>query len=80
MSQMWIEILGWAATATFVASYFFARPTWLRGAQMLGALLWMTYGLFIHATPVIVANILVFGAAAWTAFRPSAMRAEGGRT
>ena len=69
MSHGWIDMLGWAATAVFVGSYFFARPSLLRGAQMMGALLWLTYGVLISATPVIVANVLVFCAAAWTAFR-----------
>jgi hypothetical protein len=69
MSHVVIECLGWAATAVFVASYFFARPSLLRGVQMLGALLWMTYGMLINASPVIVANALVFSAAAWTTFR-----------
>jgi hypothetical protein len=36
---------------------------------MFGALLWMTYGALIGASPVIVANALVFSAAAWTAYR-----------
>ncbi|HMK87953.1 MAG TPA: hypothetical protein VK437_18450 [Steroidobacteraceae bacterium] len=72
MGHLWVECLGWAATAVFVGSYFFARPSWLRAAQMLGALLWMAYGLLIQASPVIVANVLVFSAAAWTAFRSAA--------
>jgi hypothetical protein len=63
------DLLGWAATAVFVGSYFFARPALLRGAQMIGALLWLVYGVLINAHPVIVANVLVFSAAAWTAFR-----------
>jgi hypothetical protein len=54
------------ATAVFVASYFFARPGALRAFQMLGATLWMTYGVLIGATPVIAANVLVFVAAACT--------------
>jgi hypothetical protein len=29
----------------------------------------MIYGVLINASPVIVANVLVFFAAAWTAFR-----------
>ena len=41
----------------------------LRGVQMFGALLWVIYGLLIRASPVIVANVLVFSAAAWTTFR-----------
>ena len=59
------------ATGIFVASYFFTRPSLLRGVQMLGALLWVVYGILIHASPVIVANLLVFSAAAWTAIRRS---------
>ena len=56
MSHFWIESLGWAATCVFVASYFFAKPSWLRGFQMVGALLWMTYGILIGPMPVIIAN------------------------
>jgi hypothetical protein len=73
MSHIMIELLGWAATGVFVGSYFFARPSLLRGAQMLGALLWVTYGVLIDASPVIVANVLVFSAAAWTALRKAAV-------
>jgi hypothetical protein len=69
MNPLFIACLGWLATAVFVGSYFFVRPSLLRGAQMFGALLWIIYGLLINAPPVIVANILVFAAAAWTAFR-----------
>jgi hypothetical protein len=71
MNSFWIECLGWAATCVFVASYFFAKPSWLRAIQMLGALLWITYGVLIGALPVIIANLLVFTAAAWTALRKS---------
>jgi hypothetical protein len=38
---------------------------------MLGAAMWATYGVIIGAWPVIVANVLVFSAAAWTAARKS---------
>ncbi len=69
MSEVGIDYLGWAATAVFVGSYFFTRPSLLRGAQMFGALLWLSYGVMIKASPVIVANVLVFSAAAWTTFR-----------
>lgn len=69
------ELLGWVATAVFVGSYFFSRPSLLRAMQMLGAVLWITYGLLIGASPVIVANVLVFLAAAWTAWRSVRTRA-----
>lgn len=69
MSPLAVECLGWVATAVFVGSYFFVKPAVLRAVQMAGASLWITYGLLIGALPVIVANILVFSAAAWTALR-----------
>ena len=69
MTPVISESLGWGATAVFVASYFFGDPSRMRVAQMLGALLWFSYGLAISSWPVIVANLLVFSAAAWTAFR-----------
>jgi hypothetical protein len=72
MSASGIQCLGWAATAVFVGSYFCLRPSWLRGAQMLGAALWVLYGVLISASPVVVANLLVFSAAAWTLFRQTA--------
>jgi len=66
---MLIEALGWAATAAFVVSYFFKRPERLVRAQMVAALMWVGYGVLVHAIPVIAANVLVFGAAAWKARR-----------
>jgi hypothetical protein len=71
MNHFGIELLGWTATCVFVGSYFFTRPSLLRSAQMFGALLWVTYGVLINASPVIVANVLVFSAAAWTTLRKS---------
>jgi hypothetical protein len=73
MSAVGIQYLGWMATGVFVMSYFFARPALLRGVQMMGASLWIIYGVMIHALPVVVANVLVFSAAAWTAFKKPAV-------
>jgi hypothetical protein len=66
METLVTEYLGWAATAVFVGSYFCTHARTLRGVQMAGALMWVAYGILIGASPVIVANMLVFGAAAWT--------------
>jgi hypothetical protein len=61
--------LGWIATAVFVGSYFCARPEHLRRVQMVGAVVWVLYGVLIGAAPVVAANVLVLGAAAWTGRR-----------
>jgi len=63
-----IDLIGWLATAVFVGSYFMKAGA-LRRMQMLGALLWLTYGVLLDAPPVIAANLLVMIAAGWTARR-----------
>jgi uncharacterized protein with PQ loop repeat len=61
-----IEYLGWTATGVFVASYLCKRSAALRRVQMLGALIWVVYGVLISAAPVVAANLLVFSVAGWT--------------
>ena len=75
---LYVEALGWAATAVFVASYFFKRAE-LAGprSRSSGALMWVAYGVLVHATPVIAANLLVVGAAAWKARQAAAPRPAG---
>jgi hypothetical protein len=71
------ETLGWVATTLFVGSYFFKRPALLRAMQMAGATLWIVYGAMIGAIPVVVANGLVFAAAAWTLIRSKPAHGAG---
>ena len=61
-----LDYLGWSATFVFVASYFCARPSAMRRTQMMGATMWVLYGVLLRAYPVVVANVLVLAAAAWT--------------
>jgi hypothetical protein len=65
-------------TTLFVGSYFFKRPALLRAMQMAGAALWIVYGAMIDAIPVVVANGLVFAAAAWTLIRSKPVGAADG--
>jgi hypothetical protein len=60
------DIVGWVATGVVVGSYMFKDQVALRRMQALSAVLWMSYGLLIHSSPVIVANIIVFVAAAFS--------------
>lgn len=63
-----MEIIGWLATAAFASSYFFDDPAHLRRVQAGAALLWVAYGVVIHSSPVIVANVLVTTIALWSTF------------
>jgi len=68
MTPDWI---GWVATATFATSYFCKQPAVLRRVQGLAALLWMSYGIMIHALPVIIANMVVAAVALVSSFWPA---------
>jgi hypothetical protein len=63
--------IGWIATATFAVSYLCKTPTALRRVQAVAALLWIGYGLLLHALPVVVANLVVAVAALYSSFRPA---------
>lgn len=58
--------IGWLATAVFLASYSCKDQQKLRLTQAAAALLWVGYGVLLHATPIIVANLLVAGVAAYS--------------
>ena len=62
-----LEAIGWIATAVFSSSYFFRQPAALRRIQAGAALLWIVYGVAIHALPVVVANGVVAAAALYSA-------------
>ena len=64
-----LEWIGWIATGMFAASYFCKHPSRLRLVQALAAVLWIGYGLLIGAAPVVVANLVVAGVAAYSAWR-----------
>jgi hypothetical protein len=60
--------LGWTATAVFASSYLTHSSVALRRVQALAAILWIAYGVLIHAAPVIVANVVVAAIAFGTTF------------
>lgn len=63
-----LSCIGWIATAVFSTSYFFKGASTLRWIQAGAALLWVAYGLLIHAMPVVVANVIVASAAVYSSF------------
>jgi hypothetical protein len=66
-----ISYIGWIATAVFAVSYFCRTPKALRLVQALAALLWVAYGVLIHAMPVVVANVIVALAAVYSSLAPT---------
>ena len=66
-SSVFVEVLGWAAAATFAASYFAKRSETLVRVQIAGALMWAGYGVLLRSVPVVAANVLVIAAATWKA-------------
>lgn len=61
-----LEWIGWLATAVFASSYVFKDTGTLRKVQAGAAILWVIYGLIIHASPVVAANVAVAVMAIWS--------------
>jgi hypothetical protein len=66
---VWLNVIGWTATAVFSSSYFFREAATLRRIQAAAASLWVLYGVAIHSAPVVVANLIVGIAAVSTSLR-----------
>jgi hypothetical protein len=64
-----LEWIGWIATATFAVSYLCKEAAMLRRVQAAAAVLWIGYGVTIHAVPVIVANIVVASMALFSSIK-----------
>jgi hypothetical protein len=73
-------MLGWMATAVFASSYFCNDSATLKKIQAAAASLWIVYGIAIGAVPVVVANLIVAGAALYSSLRPLTTRADEPRT
>ena len=71
-----LDYIGWVATTLFASSYFYKQPAMLRRIQALAALLWIGYGILIHALPVVVANLIVAGVALYSSFKQPAVGLE----
>ncbi len=58
--------LGWMATALFAASYFSKTSRAMRRLQASAAFLWVAYGIWMNALPIIVANVIVAALAVYS--------------
>jgi hypothetical protein len=66
-----IEWTGWLATGVFAMSYACRSPEALRRVQAVAAAVWIVYGFYLGAAPVIVANVVVASAAVVSSLRRS---------
>ena len=66
---MTIAWFGWIATAVQTISYIVPSTSTLKKIQAVAACLWIAYGVKLGATPIIVANLIVGGAALLSSFR-----------
>ena len=76
LSKDLLASIGWIATACFGLSYFCKRPATLRLIQAGAALLWIAYGVLIHAMPVVAANVIVAVAAIYSTFAGTGARKD----
>ena len=74
---VWLNVIGWTATAVFSSSYFFKEAATLRRIQAAAATLWVLYGILIHSAPVVVANLIVGVAAVYTSLRLALNKGTG---
>lgn len=54
-----VEVLGLLATLLVVVSFLFQSVVLIRVVNMLGAVLFVAYGLLIHSPSVAIVNIVV---------------------
>lgn len=66
-----LNSIGWVATGIFAVSYFVKRSDRMRLVQAVAALCWIVDGVLLHATPIIVANVIVASLAGYSALRVS---------
>lgn len=72
-----LSSLGWVATAFFAASYFCKTSSSMRRVQALAALLWVGYGIWMNAPPIIVANVIVASLAVYSDWKQPRFSSAG---
>jgi hypothetical protein len=68
--------LGWLATALFATSYICRTSRAMRRVQAFAALVWVGYGIWMNARPIIVANVIVAVLALYTDWKQPRLSAS----
>ena len=54
-----LNIVGWAATIFIIISFLINNMLWLRIIHMVGAALWLTYGIIDTSYSIIFLNVII---------------------
>ena len=54
-----LDIVGWAATLFIIISFLINNMLWLRIINMVGAALWLTYGIIDTSYSIIFLNVII---------------------
>ena len=54
-----IDIIGWAAAVFVIISFLINDILWLRIVNMIGASLWLTYGIMDTSNSIIFLNVII---------------------
>ena len=54
-----LDIVGWAATIFIIISFLINNMLWLRIINMIGAALWLTYGIIDTSYSIIFLNVII---------------------
>ena len=54
-----LDIVGWAATIFIIISFLINNMLWLRIINMVGAALWLTYGIIDTSYSIIFLNVII---------------------
>jgi len=54
-----LEIVGWSATAIVIFSFLINNMLWLRTVNLVGAFLWLLYGIIDVSYSIIFLNVVI---------------------
>ncbi len=54
-----LDIIGWAAAIFVIISFLINNMLWLRIINMVGAALWLTYGIIDTSYSIIFLNVII---------------------
>lgn len=54
-----LDLVGWSATAIVICSFLINNMLWLRTVNLVGALLWLAYGILDLSYSIIFLNVVI---------------------